>query len=168
MMRLTRTTVDDVSGIVPTTPTTARYTVVMATPMNVRFGEPVHETLTRFAHRTGQAKSSVVNTAVSEWLAMQTHPRIRFVTIETGERRAALVDGPQVWTVAEAWLAHAPADRDAATLVDALGLSPAAAEAALAYWADHRTEIDGIVERHHAAQDEALAAWERRQLLAQS
>lgn len=135
--------------------------------MNVRFGEAVHESLTQFAHRTGRPKSSVVNTAVSEWLAMQAHPRIRFVTIETGERRAALVDGPQVWTVAEAWLAHAPTDRDTLTLADALGLSPVAAEAALAYWADHRTEIDGIIERHQAAQDEALAAWERRQLLEQ-
>ncbi|MGH2844349.1 MAG: hypothetical protein ACRDKL_12320 [Solirubrobacteraceae bacterium] len=136
--------------------------------MSVRFGEPVHQSLARFAHRTGQAKSSVVNTAVSEWLAMQAHPRIRFVTIETGERRAALVDGPQVWTVAEAWLAHAPTERDAAALADALGLSPIAAEAGLAYWADHRTEIDGIIERHRAAQDEALGVWERRQLLEQS
>lgn len=133
--------------------------------MNVRFSEPVRESLDRFAHRTGVAKSSVVNTAVFEWLAMQAHPRIRFVVIETGERRAALADGPQVWTVAEAWLDHPPADRDAATLGDALGLAPDVVEAALAYWADNRSEIDRIIERHHAAQDEALAAWERRQLL---
>ena len=139
----------------------------MASPTNVRFSEPVREALTRFAHRSGQTRSSVVNTAVSEWLAMQAHPRVRFVTIETGERRAALVDGPQVWTVAEAWLAHPPADRDAATLAGALGLSPVATEAALGYWADHRAEIDGVIERHHTAQDEALAAWERRRLLTQ-
>lgn len=139
----------------------------MAAPTNVRFSEPVREALARFAQRTGQTRSRVVNTAVSEWLAMHDHPRVRFVTIETGERRAALVDGPQAWTVAEAWLEHAQADRDAATLADALGLSPVATEAALTYWADHRVEIDGIIERHRAAQDEALAAWERRQLLAQ-
>ncbi|ACV80790.1 hypothetical protein Namu_4511 [Nakamurella multipartita DSM 44233] len=105
----------------------------------------------------------MVNTAVSEWLAMQAHPRVRFVTLETGERRAALVDGPQVWTVAEAWLDHPPADRDAARLGEVLGLSPVSTEAALAYWADHRPEIDGIIERHRTAQDEALAAWEQRQ-----
>ena len=102
----------------------------MASPTNVRFSEPVRESLARFAHRSGQTRSSVVNTAVSEWLAMQDHPRVQFVTIETGERRAALVDGPQVWTVAEAWLEHAPADRDTATLAGALGLSPVATEAA--------------------------------------
>lgn len=139
----------------------------MVAPVSVRFGEAVSDSLAQFAHRTGQAKSSVVNTAVSEWLAMQSHPRVRFVAIETGERRAALADGPQVWTVAEAWLAHAPADRDVEAVAEALGLSPVQVEAALAYWADRRDEIDGIIERHRAAQDQELAAWERRQLLRQ-
>ncbi len=41
-------------------------------------------------------------------------------------------------------------------------------EAALAYWADHRHEIDQIIERHQAAQDAALATWERRQALRQA
>lgn len=139
----------------------------MVAPVSVRFGESVRDSLAQFAHRTGQAKSSIINTAVSEWLAMQSHPRIHFVAIETGERRAALVDGPQVWTVAEAWLAQTPADRDAATVAESLGLLSTQVEAALAYWADRRDEIDRIIERHHAAQDQALAAWERRQLLRQ-
>lgn len=139
----------------------------MAAPVNVRFGESVRDSLARFVRRTGQTKSSVVNTAVSEWLAMQAHPRIRFVITETGERRAALTDGPQVWTVAEAWLAHSLEDREAVTVADALGLTPGAVEAALAYWADRRDEIDGVIERHRAAQDDALEAWERRQMLRQ-
>lgn len=99
---------------------------------------------------------------------MQSHRRVHFIAAETGERRAALLDGPEVWTVAEAWLEHTPGDRDASTVGDAIGLSPAQVEAALAYWADYREEIDGVIERHHAAQDEALAAWERRQFLQQS
>lgn len=86
---------------------------------------------------------------------MQAHPRVRFVTVETGERRASLVDGPQAWTVAESWLAHAPAERTAEAVADAVGIPDTLVEAALAYWADHR-----------AAQDEALAARERRRSLA--
>jgi len=121
--------------------------------------------LAQYVHQTGQTKSSVINTAVDEWLRMQTHPRIRFVTAETGERRAVLVDGPQVWAVAESWLAHDPAARSAEAVSGAIGIPVLAVEAALAYWADFRTEIDGTIERQHAAQDEALAAWQRRQAL---
>lgn len=137
----------------------------MVVPTNVRFAEPTQELLAQYVHRTGQTKSSVVNTAVDEWLRMQAHPRVRFVAIETGERRATLVDGPQVWTVAETWLAHEPAERSAEIVADAAGIPVLLVEAALAYWADHREEIDGVLGRHRAAQDDALAAWERRQAL---
>ncbi len=135
--------------------------------MNIRFGERVRGSLEQFAHRTGQPKSRVVNTAVSEWLAAQAHPRVRFMTIETGERRATLTDGPQVWTIAAAWQSHPDALRNVETVADALGLPPSAVTASLAYWADYRDEIDGILERHRAAQDDALAAWERLQALQQ-
>ena len=138
----------------------------MVAPTNVRFTDPTQEALNRFVRRSGQTKSSVINTAVDEWLRIQEHPSVRFVTTETGERRAALIDGPQVWTVAESWLAHDPAQRDAERIADAIGIPAALVEAALAYWADHREEIDGVLHRHRAAQDEALAAWERRQALA--
>lgn len=137
----------------------------MVAPTNVRFAEPIQESLSHYVHRTGQTKSSVINTAVDEWLRMQAHPRIHFVSIETGERRAALVDGPQIWTVAESWLAHDPSERTVAVVSDATGISKNMVEAALAYWADHREEVDGLVEREHAAQGYALAAWERRQAL---
>lgn len=95
---------------------------------------------------------------------MQAHPRISFVAVGS-ERRAALVDGPQVWTVAEAWLAHPARFRDAATVADAVGLSIADVEAALLYWAEYRDEIDSTVEREHEAQDRALAVWRDRRRL---
>ncbi len=116
----------------------------MVAPTNIRFAEPTQESLTRFVHRTGQTKSSVINTAVDEWLRMQD----------------------QVWTVAESWLAHDPTQRTAATVADAVGIPVSMVEAALAYWADYRDEIDDVLDRHRVAQDEALAAWERRQALA--
>ncbi|WP_035281570.1 hypothetical protein [Brevibacterium album] len=135
----------------------------MATPTNVRFAESIEEALARHIRRTGHTKSAVISTAVYEWLAMQEHVSIRFRTAETGERRAALADGPEVWAVAQSWLDHE--DRTSANVAATLELSQEAVEAALGYWADHRSEIDGILERHRAAQDEALAAWERRQSL---
>jgi uncharacterized membrane protein YidH (DUF202 family) len=38
-------------------------------------------------------------------------------------------------------------------------------ESALSYWADSRVEIDGLISRIHAAQEETFAAWQRRQAL---
>ncbi|NED95863.1 CopG family transcriptional regulator [Phytoactinopolyspora alkaliphila] len=137
----------------------------MTSPTNVRFPDQVDKSLADYARRSGAKKSSVVVGAVREWLRMEAHPGIVFVTTVTGERRAALAVGPQVWTVAESWLQHDKVERSAAVVADALGLSLADVEAALAYWADYRQEIDELIERQHASQDEAMAAWERRRAL---
>lgn len=137
----------------------------MASPTNVRFPDPVDRGLADYARKTGAKKSAVVVGAVREWLRMQAHPGIVFVTALTGERRAALAVGPQVWAVAESWIQHDNSERTVGIVADALGLSVLEVEAALAYWADHRQEIDELIERHHADQDAALAAWERRQAL---
>ena len=137
----------------------------MTSPTNVRFPDQVDRSLSDYARQAGAKKSTVVVGAVREWLRMQAHPGIVFVTTATGERRAALAVGPQVWTVAESWLQHEKPKRSAAVVADALGLSVADVETALAYWADYREDIDPLIERHHASQDEALAAWERRRAL---
>lgn len=137
----------------------------MVAPTNVRFPEAVDERLADYARQAGAKKSTVVVSAVREWLRMQAHPGVIFVAAITGERRAALSTGPQVWIVAEAWLQHGKDDRTTAVVADALGLSAVDVETALAYWADYQDEIDDLISRHHASQDEALAAWERRQAL---
>ena len=137
----------------------------MASPTNVRFPDAVDRHLRSYAHRTGTRKSTVVVDAVREWLRMQAHPGVVFVTTVTGERRAALAGGPQVWTVADAWLQHEPSERSAEAVGDAIGLSASEVETALAYWAEFRDELDDLIARHHASQDEALAAWERRRAL---
>ncbi len=137
----------------------------MVAPTNVRFPETIDEGLADYARRTGAKKSTVVVSAVREWLRMQAHPGIVFVVTVAGERRAALSAGPQVWTVAEAWLQHDKDERAVAVVADALGLTALDVETALGYWADYQDEIDDLISRHRASQDEALAAWERRRAL---
>ncbi len=137
----------------------------MVAPTNIRFPEAVDAGLADYARRTGARKSTVVVSAVREWLRMQVHTGVVFVATVTGERRAALKAGPQVWTVAEAWLQHDKDERTAAVVADALGLTALDVETALAYWADYQDEIDDLVSRHRASQDEALAARERRRTL---
>lgn len=137
----------------------------MSSPTNVRFPDKLDRCLAAYARRSGTKKSTVVVGAVSEWLRMQAHPGILFVTDIAGVRHAALAVGPQVWTVAEAWLQHDKSERNAAVVADALGLSVSDVETALGYWADNRDEIDDLIERRHADQDAAVEAWERRRAL---
>ena len=137
----------------------------MSSPTNVRFPEPVDKRLADYARRVGVKKSTVVVGALREWLRMEAHPGIVFVKTVTGERRAALAAGPQVWTIAEAWQQHPARQRNAAKVAATLGLSERDIETALAYWAEYRDEIDQLIDRHHADQDDALAAWERRRAL---
>lgn len=137
----------------------------MVAPTNVRFPEAVDDDLSTYARRTGTKKATVVVGALREWLRMEAHPGIIFVATVTGERRAALVAGPQVWTVAEAWQQHEREERDTVLVADTLGLTVRDVEAALAYWAEYREEIDELIARHHGEQDAALSAWERRRTL---
>jgi len=78
---------------------------------------------------------------------------------------AALVDGPEIWTVAESWRQHEPSERSVENLVNATGLTARQVECALAYYADFRDEIEAEVKHVHRAQREARAAWERRRAL---
>jgi len=112
-------------------------------------------------------KSSVISLAVDEWLRLQAHPDIRFVTPVPGVRRAALVDGPEVWSVAEAWLQYPEAQRDVKSVAQTIGLRPDQVEAALSYWADNRSEIDDLIAQIQQAQADGYAAWQRRQELDQ-
>ena len=64
---------------------------------------------------------------------MQELPGIVFRTTNTGERHAALVVGPHVWTVVAAWLDHQGADRSPSVVADTIGLSVTDVETALAY-----------------------------------
>lgn len=136
------------------------------TPTSVRFPDDLEGRIAARARRTGARKAAVISLAVDEWLRIQDHPRIAFVTALTGERRARLIDGPEIWTVAEAWSAHDPSSRSTDDVAEVLGLTPAQVDDALSYWADFRGEIDALVERNSEAADAALAAWERRQALA--
>ena len=137
----------------------------MVAPTNVRFPESVDKGLADYARQAGAKKSTVIVGAVREWLRMQAHPGVVFVAAIGGDRRAALSSGPQVWTIAEAWLQHDKDGRTAAVVADALGLATVDVENALAYWADFPDEIDDLISRHRSSQDEALAAWERRRTL---
>lgn len=137
----------------------------MSSPIPVRFPTELEARVARRARAAGSPKSKVVVTAVREWLLMQEHPQITFASTNTSERRARLMNGPEVWTVAAAWVQQPKRERNSADLADVLGLEAAQIEAGLDYWADQRGEIDRLIELHHEAQQIELEAWERRRAL---
>ena len=141
------------------------YGVYVSTTLSVRLGSALAEAAESFVAATGWTKTTLATTAIDEWLRLQAHPGIRFVSTPTGARVAALVNGPEIWTVAESWQQHEPGDRTTDNLVAATGLTRPEVECALSYYADYTEEIDAEVERVHVAQRQAREAWERRQAL---
>src|SRR5260370_18738304 len=95
----------------------------MVAPTNVRFPEAVDKGLADYARQAGAKKSTVVVSAVREWLRMQAHPGVVFVAAVSGERRAALSAGPQVLTVTQARLPHSKRERTAPVLAQAPGFA---------------------------------------------
>ncbi len=138
---------------------------VSSSPTHVRFPAELNAAVDAFARRSGRPRSTVVVLAVDEWLREQAHPGIHFTSDLAGRRRARLRGGPDVWTVAESWLAHDAADRSTEAVAEATGLAVEQIEAALAYWADHRREIDSQLAEHQDAQQTAYESWERRRRL---
>jgi hypothetical protein len=137
----------------------------MSMALSVRLGEAVEEAVESYVAATGWTKTALVTTALNEWLRLQSHPGIRFVSTPSGARVAALVNGPEIWTVAESWNQHEPGDRTTDNLVAATGLTRSEVESALSYYADYKQEIDAEVERVHIAQKLAYEAWQRKQAL---
>jgi len=139
--------------------------VYVSATLSVRLGSALAQAAESYIAATGWSKTTLATTALDEWLRLQAHPGIRFVSTPNGARVAALVNGPEIWTVAESWQQHEPGDRTTDNLVAATGLTRREVECALSYYADHAPEIDAEIERVHVAQQQAREAWERRQAL---
>ena len=101
-------------------------------------------------------------------LRTEAHPLITFRDGPTG-RRAALINGPDVWEVVAALVgSDTPPARRQARVADLLGLSPTQVSAAMDYYAEFTAEIDQRIALTRAEADRQLALWEQKQrLLAQ-
>ena len=133
----------------------------MSVALSVRLPEAISESLDAYAVERSLNRSTVVTRALDEWIRLQSHPGIRFMTSPTGDRVAALERGPEVWTVAEAWVTLDPACRSVDEVAHITGLTVVEVETALRYYADFQEEIDAELARMWQAQKEEQAAWER-------
>jgi len=94
------------------------------------------------ARLTHVPKTALADRYVEEGLAMDTYPGIVFRDGPSG-RRPAVLGGPDVWKVIQTFMAE---DRDTRATSENLNVRPGLIEAALAYYADNREEIDEWIE----------------------
>lgn len=145
--------------------TTDDYTVVMH-PVSVRFkDEVVADRLRDEAAARDRSLSALAEQLIDEGLRMRRHPLVTFRDGPTG-RRAVLVGGPDIWEVVSAIVGGDIAVPDRAErAVEVLALSRRQVDAALAYYADHTDEIDGLIEANDRAAAAAEASWRRQREL---
>ena len=136
----------------------------MATPRSVRLSDDVLARLSDLAGRRGTSVSSTIERLLDEALRRETHPGITFRDGPSG-RRAGLVAGPDVDEVIRTLRTNQSegAADVIATVADLLALTESQVRAAVAYYADHRGEVDERIEATQRAADEAEAAWRRQQ-----
>lgn len=118
----------------------------MADPISVRLSDDLYARLKERSRRDEIPASALVQRYVDEGLRIDRHHGIVFRDGRSG-RRAGLARGPDVWEVA-ALIKHlgATGDRAVAAAARASGLTVRDVRTAVAYWADHREELDGEVE----------------------
>jgi hypothetical protein len=133
---------------------------------SIRFNQPdVHRRLRDAAVRHGTSASALAEQLIDEGLRHEAYPLVTFRAGPTG-RRAALINGPDVWEVVAAILgSNTPPGQREARVADLLGLSHAQVSAAMAYYAEFTDEIDQRIADNQAEADRQLALWEQKQRL---
>lgn len=113
----------------------------------------------------GTSASALAKRLIDEGLRSEAHPLVTFRDGPTG-RRAALINGPDVWEVVAAVVGNdVSPNRRQAHVANLLSLSPAQANAAMDYYAELTDEIDQRIEFIQGEADRQLALREQKQRL---
>lgn len=146
------------------TPFAVCYTVlVMSTQrrhMSFRLAYAAAEQLADRARELGEKVTPLAERYVTEGLRMDRHPGIVFRDGAAGRRAALAGHRLDVWHVIET-LQASDGDRQAAAAY--LGLTFVQVQAAVAYYAAYREEIDDLIARNAEAAEREEAAWRRQQ-----
>ncbi|TMC74750.1 MAG: ribbon-helix-helix protein, CopG family [Chloroflexi bacterium] len=117
--------------------------------------------LDRHAKRLGKPRSNLVERYVEEGLRMDEHPGIVFVEGPAGRRPAlAAYRGLDIWQVISTLHDN---DGDVADTAEILDLPKSEVRLALAYYADHRTEIDDWIRTNDELFEQMETAAKRQQ-----
>lgn len=130
-------------------------------PFSLRLSARLRERLDANARRRGDSSSRLAAELIDEGLRMREHPGIVFRGGPAG-RRAALAAGPDVWELVETLRGTGRSGEEAiAAAAEWGGLPVAQVRTAVAYYADHREEIDAWIEQNRSEAQAARESWER-------
>ena len=134
--------------------------------MSLRFpSESIPDRLREHARRRDSSMSSLATRFIEEGLRMDAHPAICFRDGPAG-RRAILVGGPEVADVVSAIIGgDVPVEKRRSRVAELMCLHESLVDAAMAYYADHTSEIDNEIAAQEEAAERHQALWERQQTL---
>ncbi len=113
--------------------------------------------------RTGQTRSELARTLIEEGLRMAKHPGIVFRDGATG-RRAALANGPQVWTLITTYRGTEGSDNERVDqTAEWHSITPWQVRAGLSYYAEFAAEVDDRIRRNSLELERGYADWMRQQ-----
>jgi predicted transcriptional regulator len=137
----------------------------MSHHLSLRIPDGTYERLARMSEAQGAPLSSVINTALEEWLRMQEHPGIVFHAGPAG-RRPALVRGPDVWELVGLFREMQQSGGDAVCrTAEYLSLTEHEVRIALRYYVTYTDEIDEWIRENDRWMREHEEAWLREQAL---
>ncbi len=128
----------------------------MANPLSLRISESTLKRLTARASRSHLPPRTLAQRYIDEGLRHDEHPAIHFVDGPAGRRAALIGTGLDVWEVIAVVRDH---DGDVAAAADYLERPVHLVQAAVAYYAAYRDEIDEWIEANEREAAEAHAAW---------
>jgi uncharacterized protein (DUF433 family) len=138
---------------------------VLTHHLTIRLDQQLHAALARRAREAGRGELTVLaRQYIEEGLAMDRYPGIVFRGAGGGRRPALAGRRIDVAHVVQTFLASGNNRAETAAY---FGIEEHEVGAAIAYYADHRDEIDGWIEDAQSAADEAQASFERQRQLTQ-
>lgn len=134
----------------------------MTHPMSLRFRrQNVAERLKRQVEAERRSASAIVEELVDEGLRSRDHPLVVSRSGPTG-RRAGISGGPDVWEIIGGMVGgDVPVPERVDRAIETFGWPRHHVDAALAYYADYSSEIDGEIDANSSAADDAEARWHR-------
>jgi hypothetical protein len=140
-----------------------RYMVARST--SFRISDVARQRLAERAAREGISATQLLERLILEGIDALDHPGIVHRGPPTA-RRAALGVGPDVWEVIARLRELAGSEEErVAALADETDLHPREIRRAIDYAAEHRSEIERLIERSEAARERSRLATQERQAL---
>ena len=130
-------------------------------PRSFRLSHATSELLDRASESASESRNALADRLLGEALRTERHPWVRFRTGSAGRREPSLV-GTRL-LVRQVVATVREHDQQPEAAAEYLGISPSLVRAAVAYYADFRTEVDADARWAERVEADEYQRWERQQ-----